>query len=82
MTFSEDRVNARSLNLVALAAAMAMLGACKEPNHHDNTRPPEPFTERPVQNHRFDGGETDPYFKAGAEGEAGGGGEAAAPAGE
>jgi hypothetical protein len=80
MTFSEDRVNARSLNLVALIGALALLGACKEPNHHDNTRPPEPFSEGPVQNHRFDGGESDPYFKPGAEGE--GGGEAAAPESE
>lgn len=42
------------------------LGACGvDHSQDDNTREPEAFSGKPVQNHRFDGGETDPYFKPG-----------------
>jgi hypothetical protein len=54
------------------------LSACKG-RPDDNVRPPEPWTDRPVQNHRFDGGESDPYFRPG---EQGGAGEAKAAAQE
>lgn len=54
------------LALLLLSGALA-LSACKE-NPHDNARPPAAFSEKPVQNHRFDGGESDPYFKPGDQG--------------
>lgn len=63
---------ARSFVLIALLFGLGLLGACKKANPHDNTRPPEPYTDKPVQNHRFDGGETDPYFKPGEQGGDGG----------
>lgn len=62
----------RALFSLACLAALLTLSACKE-NPHDNTRPPDPWTDRPVQNHRFDGGETDPYYKPGEQGGSGGG---------
>lgn len=64
----------RILSTLALLAGLSLLAACKPPNPHDNTRPPEPASDRHVQHHRFDGGETDPYHKPG--GEDGGGGAA------
>jgi hypothetical protein len=69
-------VNARKVTRLALLASLSLglgfLGACKE-NPHDNARVPEPYTDKPVQNHRFDGGETDPYYKPGEGGGEGGG---------
>jgi hypothetical protein len=65
-------LNARSVTRLALLAGLSLLGACKE-NPHDNSRPPAPASDKPVQNHRFDGGETDPYFKPGEGGGEGGG---------
>lgn len=79
MISQEDRVNVRSLTILgALLAGLGLLSACQKPNPHDNTRIPDPYSDRPVQNHRFDGGETDPYFKPG---EGGGEGAAEKPAG-
>lgn len=66
-------MKARQITCLALLASLSVLGACKKANPHDNTRPPEPASEKPVQNHRFDGGDTDPYFKPGEGGGEGGG---------
>ena len=77
----------RALAIVSLLAlASAFLAGCKE-NPHDNARVPEPSTDHPVYNHRFDGGETNPYFKpgdtgGGEGGEKGGGEKAEKPAKE
>jgi len=57
----------RAFATLALLAAFA--GGCKE-NHHDNSRPPAPSSDSPVQNHRFDGGESDPYVRPGGDAEA------------
>jgi hypothetical protein len=61
----------------ALLCLLALAAGCKKENPHDNTRPPAPSSDKPVYNHRFDGGETDPYFKPGEgkEGEEKGGKE-------
>lgn len=61
-----------------LGLALLGLGACAKENPHDNYRVPAPSSNAPAQNHRFDGGESDPYSKPG-EG-AGEGGDKAAPA--
>lgn len=65
-------MNVRNFTRLALLASLSILGACKE-NPHDNARPPAPASNEPVQNHRFDGGETDPYLKPGEAGGEGGG---------
>lgn len=67
----------RLLTLAALLLGLGLLGACKKPNPADNSRPPDPYTDRPVENHRFDGGATDPYFKPGEQ-SGGSGGEKSA----
>ncbi len=77
----EDRVKTRSLALLTLTASLALMSACSKPNPHDNARPPDPSTDKAVQNHRFDGGESDPYFKPGEQG-GGEGGNAGAGGGE
>lgn len=64
----------RALFGLALLAGLLMLGSCKD-NPHDNTRPPEPFTDTPVKNHRFDGGATDPYTDPGDHSGGTGGGD-------
>ena len=51
----------RALGLLGLLA----IAGCHKANPHDNSRIPDPSTDHPVYNHRFDGGETDPYFKPG-----------------
>lgn len=64
-------------------AAVAVLGmlmaaGCRK-NPHDNTREPDPWTDKPVENHHFDGGATDPYGReekgaeSGDQGHGGGG---------
>ena len=58
--------------LGCLAFAALIVAGCKE-NPHDNARVPEPTTDHPVYNHRFDGGETNPYFEPGDKGGEGGG---------
>lgn len=63
----------RLLILATLLLGLGFLSACKKPNPADNSRPPDAYTDRPVENHRFDGGETDPYFKPGDHGGEGGG---------
>jgi hypothetical protein len=70
-------LKARHFATLALLASLSILGACKKANPHDNTRPPDPYTDKPVQNHRFDGGESDPYYKPGEGGGEGGGEKAA-----
>ena len=66
---------------LALLAGLAALGACKA-NPHDNARPPapDPASEKPVMNHRFDGGESSPYLRPGEKQGGGEGGEAPAKA--
>lgn|GEM_PF-6692589 len=64
----------RALVRLALLGGLMILGACKD-NPHDNLRPPEPFPEGPVKNHRFDGGATDPYSDPGDHSGGSGGGE-------
>jgi hypothetical protein len=58
-----------ALKLRALLAltllSLALVTGCKKQRPDDNTRIPDPSTDHPVYNHRFDGGETDPYFKPG-----------------
>ena len=78
----------RALFGLALLACLFLLNACKD-NPHDNYRPPDPYPENPVKNHRFDGGETNPYYDpgehgGGSSGEGGekGGGEKAPAKGE
>lgn len=71
----------RALFGLALLAGLFLMSACKG-NPHDNTRPPDPYPTGPVKNHRFDGGETDPYVDPGDRGGGGSGGEKAAPASE
>ena len=68
-------VPALKLRAFACLSLLAILAVgCKE-NPHDNARVPEPSTDHPVYNHRFDGGETNPYFEPGdkaGEGDKGG----------
>jgi hypothetical protein len=67
-------VKKRALFGLAVLACLFALTACKA-NPHDNYRPPDPFPENPVKNHRFDGGETNPYNDPGDHGNRGGDGE-------
>ncbi len=53
----------RALGILGLLVVCA--AGCKKANHHDNARIPDPGTDKPAYNHRFDGGESDPYFKPG-----------------
>ena len=66
-------MNKRVLFGLAVIAGLSVLtlSGCKK-NPHDNTRPPDPWTDKPVDNHHFDGGETDPYYKPGEGGANGG----------
>lgn len=75
MIFTEERV--RAFIALVLLTGLSLATACSKPNPHDNTRPPDPATDKHVQNHRFDGGESDPYFKPGEQGGDGGGDKAA-----
>jgi hypothetical protein len=63
----------RAFGLLSLLA----IAGCHKANPADNSRVPEPnlSTVNPVYNHRFDGGETDPYFKPGDNGGGEGAGE-------
>jgi hypothetical protein len=63
------------LRALALLCLVALSAGCKKANPHDNARIPDPSTDHPVYNHRFDGGESDPYFKPGEGGAAEGGAE-------
>jgi hypothetical protein len=65
---------------LSLILTLACLAGCEKHNEHDNTRPPEAFSSEPVQNHRFDGGETNPYLRPGEGGEGGGEGGEKKPA--
>lgn len=63
------------LRLFACLSLLAVLAVGCKDNPHDNARVPEPSTDHPVYNHRFDGGETNPYFEPGdkaGEGDKGG----------
>jgi hypothetical protein len=68
------------LGLAALAGLSLLLSSGCKKNPHDNAREPEPWTDKPVENHHFDGGESDPYGRSDKSG--GEGGDKAAPAGE
>lgn len=61
-TPTEGRLKKRAFFGLALLAGLSLLSAtgCKK-NPHDNIRPPDAYPDKPVQNHKFDGGETDPY---------------------
>ena len=74
-------VPALKLRVLACLSLLAVLAVgCKE-NPHDNARVPDPSSDKPVYNHRFDGGETNPYYEPGEQGGEGEkGGEKAAPA--
>jgi len=56
--------------VAALLLGSALLSSCKE-NPHDNARPPAPSSDKAVQTHRFDGGESNPYNKPGEKDEEG-----------
>ena len=56
---------ALKLRTLGMLCLLVFLAACKKENPHDNARIPAPSSDHPVYNHRFDGGETDPYFKPG-----------------
>ncbi len=58
--------------LAILGLALLSLSACTKENPHDNTRVPVASSNEPVSNHRFDGGESDPYLKPGEAGGEGG----------
>ena len=55
-------MNKRSLFSLLFLAGLSLLlvSGCKK-NPHDNARIPDPYPDKPVQNHKFDGGEVDPY---------------------
>lgn len=77
---TEARVTKRALFSLALLAGLSLLlvSGCKK-NAHDNARVPDPYPDKPVQNHKFDGGETDAYGQnEGGGGGGEGGGEKAA----
>jgi hypothetical protein len=50
------------LGLAVLAGLSLLSVGCRK-NPADNTREPEPYTDKPVENHHFDGGASDPYGK-------------------
>ncbi len=68
-----DGVPALKLRVLACLSLLAVLAAGCKDNPHDNARVPEPSTDHPVYNHRFDGGETNPYFEPGDKNGEGGG---------
>jgi len=53
--------------------ASALLAGCEKHNPNYDPPAPNPATEKPVANHKFDGGESNPYARPGED--AGGGGE-------
>jgi hypothetical protein len=61
--------------LAALAGLSLMASNGCRKNPHDNTREPDPWTDKPVENHHFDGGESDPYGNNTDKGGSGGGEE-------
>jgi hypothetical protein len=74
-------VKKRALFGLAVLACLFLLSACKD-NPHDNYRPPDPYPDTPVKNHRFDGGETNPYVDPGDHSGGASGGDNASAKGE
>ena len=70
-------MNLRPIAAIVLMLGSAVLASYKE-NHHDNARPPAPSSDKAVQNHRFDGAETNPYNRPGEKDGDAEGGEAKA----
>ncbi len=63
--------------LALLLLASALLAGCEKHNPNYDPPAPNPAAEKPVSNHKFDGGETSPYSRPGEEsggGDAGAGG--------
>ena len=61
----------RPILVFAMLLGLAFLSACKKERHDDNARPPAPSSDKAVQNHRFDGGESNPYNRPGEKDEEG-----------
>jgi len=77
----EERVKKGLCYCLVAFAGLGLLSAsgCKK-NPHDNARVPDPWTDKPVENHHFDGGETDPYGNNNDKGGSGEGGGESKPA--
>jgi hypothetical protein len=54
--------------LFALLCMVMLLSACEKKN--PNLEPPPPASDKQVDHHHFDGGETDPYARKGDKAEA------------